>query len=287
MRPGITIFPSRRRLLAYSASCLAGGLSYLHGATLERHWVEVTRRRLPLDLGPGGPKQLRVALLTDFHYDPMLEGEFFERIVTLTNAERPDLILLLGDYVSVDSGAATELLSIMSKLRAPWGVKGILGNHDCWQGRRTIGHALENNGIELLCNELIRIRRPEGTVALAGFDSVWSGFPDTRILSGLGPDERALLAHHEPDHIDEIRPEWRDKVALQVSGHTHGGQICAPGGVVLRKVPHGEKYSRGLFQISPRTRLYVSRGLGTVGIHARLFCRPEIAVLELINNHTD
>jgi hypothetical protein len=287
MRPGITLFPSRRRLLAYGATCLAGGASYVHGATLERHWIEVTRRRLEICLGPAAPSRIRVALLTDFHYDPLYEGDFFERIVAATNAERPDLILLLGDYISVDGGAAPELLSILGKLRAPGGVKAVLGNHDCWTGRRTIIAQVESHGIELLCNDVIRLQSGDGMLTLAGLDSVWMGQPDPRILSGLRAEERVLLAHHEPDYIDEIRPEWRDKVALQVSGHTHGGQICAPGGVVLRKVSYGEKYSRGLYQISPQTQLYVSRGLGTVAIHARLFCRPEIAILDLINKRSD
>jgi predicted MPP superfamily phosphohydrolase len=87
------------------------------------------------------------------------------------------------------------------------------------------------------------------------------------IVMGHGPD--FALAKPEAD--------------LLVAGHTHGGQICAPGGIVLRKVSYGHKYFRGHYQISPKTQLYVSRGIGTVGIHARLFCRPEIAILELTN----
>ena len=283
MSSGLPLLPSRRRALMYATTCLAGGASYVHGTTLERHWIEVTRCELRLDLGPSAPPKVRVALLTDFHYDPLLEGDFFERIVALTNGERPDLTLLLGDYITNSSGAAPEIISILGKLRAPLGVKGILGNHDCSHGKRSIGIALERCGIELLCNNLLRLPCPEGTLILAGLDSAWGGFPDPRILHSLRPEERLLLAHHEPDHIDFIRPEWRDKIALQVSGHTHGGQICGPGGVVLRRVPGGQNYTRGLYQISPQTRLYVSRGLGTVAIHARLFCRPEITILDLIN----
>lgn len=283
MRPGIPLFPSRRRALAYATAGLASGASYLHGTTLERHWIEIVRHRLPIALGPSAPPALRVALLTDFHYDPLFEGAFFESAVALANRERPDLILLLGDYITSVGEAAPEILSILGKLRAPMGVKAVLGNHDCSHGRRSVTTSLDRNGIELLRDRLVRLRHPAGTLVLAGFDSAWTGLPDPGLFKGLHQEERLLLAHHEPDPIAAIPLEWRDKIALQVSGHTHGGQICAPGGIVLRTVPHGVKYTRGLYRISPRTNLYVSRGLGTVAIHARLFCRPEITILDLIN----
>ena len=112
-------FPSRRRLLAYGGLFLAGGIATGHGFLVERHWTEVTKRRFRIDLGVDGPSRLRIAVLTDFHYDPLLEGEFFERVVAETNAEQPDLILLLGDFVTDAPEPAAELLSILAKLQAP------------------------------------------------------------------------------------------------------------------------------------------------------------------------
>jgi len=284
MQSGFALFPSRRRMLAYGAMALGGSATAGHGLFLERHWTEVTTTHLTPDLGPGGPKRLRLAVLTDFHYDPLCEGEFMEKVVAQTNAAKPDLILLLGDFVSDHPEPAAELLSILAKLKAPLGVRAVLGNHDCWRGPRQIAKELHRNGIELLRNGLTRIRTADGQLTVAGLDSAWGGRPDQLFLATLKTDERALMAHHEPDYIDQLQPQWRDKIGLQVSGHTHGGQICAPGGVVLRKVSCGINYTRGLYRISPKTELYVSRGIGTVSIHARLFCRPEIAILELTNS---
>ena len=284
MQSGIALFRSRRRMLAYGAMFLGGGAIVGGGLLLERHWTEVTTSRLTPDLGPGGPRRLRLAVLTDFHYDPLCEGEFMEKIVAETNAAKPDLVLLLGDFVSENVGPASELISILAKLKAPLGVRAVLGNHDNWHGPRQVAAELNRNGIELLLNEVTRIRTADGQLTLAGLDSAWGGRPDQKVLATLKADERALMAHHEPDYIDQLQPQWRDKIGLQVSGHTHGGQICAPGGVVLQRPSWGLNYSRGLYRISPKTELYVSRGIGTVAIHARLFCRPEIAILELTNS---
>jgi len=283
MQRRLALFPSRRRLFAYGGLFLAGGIATGHGFLVERHWTEVTTRRLHVDLGIAGPSQLRIAVLTDFHYDPLLEGEFFERVVTETNATKPDLILLLGDFVSDAPEPAQEILSILSKLRAPLGVRAVLGNHDCWASATRVARELERQGIDLLQNRLVGVTAGDGELTLAGLESAWGGKPNPSFLQRLSAEKRVLLLHHEPDYIETVPQELRDKVGLQVSGHTHGGQICAPGGIVLRKVSYGHKYFRGHYHISPKTQLYVSRGIGTVGIHARLFCRPEIAILELTN----
>jgi predicted MPP superfamily phosphohydrolase len=271
-------------MLAYVGLIAAGSAGLAYGNTGERHWTEVTRTRLRLDLGPDGPTSLRIALLTDFHYDPLEEGDYFARIVAATNAQHPDLVLLLGDFVTRRAEPGDDLIAILAGLKAPLGVRAVLGNHDAWCGPARIRRALERHGIDDLSNRIRRVSAADGTLTLAGLDSMWGGSPDPRILRTLRREERVLLAHHEPDGIDDLPAEWQDHVALQVSGHTHGGQICAPGGIVLRRVSHGRNYTRGLYAVTPRTRLYVSRGLGTVGVHARLFCRPEIAVLDLAHS---
>ncbi len=283
MQRRLALFPSRRRLLAYGSLFLAGGIATGHGFLVERHWTEVTKRRFGIDLGVDGPRRLRIAVLTDFHYDPLLEGEFFERVVAETNAEQPDLILLLGDFVSDAPEPAAELLSILAKLQAPLGVRAVLGNHDCWASTSRVARELERQGIDLLQNRRVTVAAGDGELILAGLESAWGGKPNPSFLQRLPAGKRVLMLHHEPDYIDTLPQELRDKVAFQVSGHTHGGQICAPGGIVIETVSYGHKYRRGHYHVSPRTQLYVSRGIGTAGIHARLFCRPEIAILELTN----
>ena len=159
----------------------------------------------------------------------------------------------------------------------------VLGNHDCWASASKVARELERQGIDLLQNRRVTVATGDGEMIMAGLESAWGGRPNPSFLQRLPAGKRVLMLHHEPDYIDSVPQELRDKVAFQVSGHTHGGQICAPGGIVIEKVSYGHKYCRGHYHASPRTQLYVSRGIGTAGIHARLFCRPEIAILELTN----
>jgi predicted MPP superfamily phosphohydrolase len=260
-------------------------LAATYGPLLERHWTESSITRLALDLGPEGPVRLRVATLSDFHYDPLCEGEYLERVVAETNALRPDLILLLGDFISEEPGVAPEAAAILGRLSAPLGVRAVLGNHDVKRGERTLRGALANHGIDVLVNRLVRLPVPsaDGTLVLAGLDTAFAGRPRPSALPRLRTGERLLLAQHEPDLIDRNPAPMRERIALQVSGHTHGGQICAPGGVVLRRARFGERFTRGHYVPWPGAHLYVTRGIGTLGIHARTFCRPEITCLDLSN----
>jgi len=282
--PSPSLRLSRRHLLQLGALGSAG-LAATYGPLLERHWTEATVTRINLDLGPDGPRRLRVAALSDFHYDPLCEGAFLARVVTETNALRPDLILLLGDFITEEPGVAPEAAAILGQLRAPLGVRAVLGNHDVKRGERIILGALAKHGIDVLQNRLVRIPVPsaDGFLVLAGLDTAFGGRPRPLALPRLRSGERLLLAHHEPDLIDRNPEPVRERIALQVSGHTHGGQICAPGGVVLRRVRFGERFTRGHYAPWSGTHLYVTRGIGTLGIHARIFCRPEISCLDLTN----
>ena len=275
-------FPRRRifRWALFGGVPLAGG-SFAYGSFVERHRVEITRPQLDLDLGPASPSKLRVALLGDFHYDPLCEGEFIRHCVDLCNAERPDIILLLGDFVSDHADCMAELAPILGELRAPAGVHAVLGNHDFWHEPNRVQQALESAGIRVLRNELVALPIHDGELLLAGLESAWGGRPDAETLHVNGSN-RILLAHHEPDHIDHLPSGVRDNVALQVSGHTHGGQICAPLGIVLARVSWGNRYTKGLYETG-RSHVYVNRGIGTLSIHARFSCRPEITMMEIHN----
>lgn len=251
----------------------------------ERHRIEVTRPKLDVPLGSAAPALTRVALLSDFHYDPLREADHVRRCVELTNAESPDLVLLLGDFVTRDHRVAAELASLLSELSAPGGVYGILGNHDFQGEADDVASALEDTGIAMLRNRLARIPLHGQQLLVAGLDSIWGGEPDPTILDEITNGEQILLAHHEPDAIDHLTPEQRAKVALQVSGHTHGGQICAPGGIPICRAAWGRRYTRGHYDLAD-TQLYVTRGVGTISLHARHFCPPEITILELRNSAT-
>ncbi len=276
---------SRRQWLRFGAyATLAAAPTY--GFLVERHWLETTTTRLAVDLGPEGPRALRVALLSDLHYDPLLEGDYIQEVVRLTYAARPDLILLLGDFVDYHAEAARELGGILARLEAPLGVLGILGNHDLLSGASRVLRILEGEGINMLRNRIVRMDAGDGRLLVTGLDSALHGQPRPDLLATVRTHERVLLAHHEPDSLDCIQHDLRGRVAMQVSGHTHGGQICAPGGIVLKTASLGNRYTRGLYRPWPGsgTALYVTRGIGTTFVHARAFCRPEIALMDLTNS---
>lgn len=258
---------------------LVGGALVL--GWFERRKVEITRKQIALDLGPESPKSLRIALLSDFHFDPLHETEFADRWVALANEEKPDLALLLGDFVS-DSARQFHLLADrLADLQAPLGTYAILGNHDFWSDPAGVIRDLDRVGIPVLRNEIRHIDTGDGELALAGLESVWGGRPDPDCIRSRG-NERFILAMHEPDYVDHL--PIPNRVALQVSGHTHGGQICPPSRYPLHGPVWGMRYRSGHFySVETDTHLYVTRGLGTVRLHSRIFCPPEVAILDLHN----
>ncbi len=272
---------SRRSLVGLGVlGGLSAGSAFGYGARVERRWIEVTRPKLDVKLGAEAPERLRVALLADFHFDPLCEADYARDYVRLTNLAKPDLVLLLGDFVSDRVARVGELTRELGKLTAP--TFAILGNHDFWHGAGFVQKNLEDAGISVLRNRIASVPAAGGRVTLAGLESCWGGKPQPeRIRPNAG--ERLLLAQHEPDFIDRLPRDIRKNVALQVSGHTHGGQICAPFGIVLSRASWGWHYTRGHYDLGEDTHVYVNRGIGTLKIHARFACRPEITVMELRN----
>lgn len=247
----------------------------------ERRRFQLTRPRIEAALGPNAPESVRIALLSDFHFDPLREAGHVRRAVEMVNAESPDLALLLGDFITTDHTVMPELVGLLGELNAKGGVFAILGNHDYWKAPDKVVNAIESAGIRMLRNEIADVQISGQQLQVAGLESIWGGEPDPSILDNL--DSQVLLAHHEPDAIDKLTIEQRANVALQVSGHTHGGQICAPGGIPLCRAAWGRKYTKGHFAFDD-TQLYVTRGIGTISFHARHFCPPEVTILELVNS---
>jgi len=248
--------------------------------TGERHRVEVERHTLEVDLGEETPDSLRVGLMSDFHYDPLCEDEFVGRCVELANQEEPDLVLLLGDFLSYETAGMAELGGILAGLRPRSGTFAIVGNHDHKAGVGVVEQVLTDRGIGVLRNRLERVPVGRGWVFLAGVESAVRSCPDFTILDEVPESSAALILAHEPD---VFRYACRHRAtALQVSGHTHGGQIRISGMRPPLLPALGRRYVGGLHS-SGVAQLYVSRGLGTSHIHVRVGAPPEITFLELRN----
>lgn len=223
---------------------------------------------------------LRVALLSDFHIGPYKGADWVEEFVKKTNEQKPDLILLLGDYVFGYLGDVEDL-NALQNLSAPLGVYAVLGNHDYDSDRQDeVKNKLEALGIKVLFNSSEEIKLSDGTsFCLAGLNDLWNSPNLGKTLADCPAEENILLMSHNPDAIlfDESHA-----VNLIVSGHTHGGQIRLPFVGPMSFVPTvlPNEYSKGLFDFAG-TPFFVTSGLGETGPRARLFSPPEIVILRL------
>jgi len=266
----------------WAPSMVAGAGSYEYGAELERHQISVERHVIALPLGEQGPPALRVVSLTDFHYDPLHEVEFFQKCVKRTNELDPDVVLLTGDFVTHSCKRVEELTEVLAGLKPRHGLYACLGNHDHWNtSPQRILECLDKAGIDLLRNQHSRIHVNGGEVIFVGLDSIWSGNPMwDSAARGLKKDDRTIVLMHEPDYADTVKLDPR--AVFQLSGHTHGGQVRLPLFGALRLPTYGRRYQEGFYDVG-KMKLYVNRGLGTIGIHVRFLCPPEIACFDICN----
>lgn len=271
--------PRGRKLAAASALAGLGGL--LYAREVEPRWVEVVRRGLTLPRLAPAFDGYRVVQLGDIHLDDWAKPARLARIAERVNAERPDLIVVTGDFASYSAGRldAETLVGALRRLSAPDGVLAILGNHDYLTDVKLIRHCIKEAGLTELLNGVKTLRRGEAELHVAGMDDVMEGRGRLDlVLEKLPGDGAAVLLAHEPDFADVASATGR--FDLQLSGHSHGGQVRFP---VLRRAilpPFSQRYVRGLHEVGG-TLLYVNRGLGTVHARLRFGCRPEITALTL------
>jgi predicted MPP superfamily phosphohydrolase len=272
---------SRRQFLRRSAFGLAGlavATSVYGGA--ERGWVDVERREVILPRLPAAFDGFPLVHLSDFHFGRLLTSGLVEEVIEVTRNLAAEAIFLTGDFVtSASSGVLERVTDALRGLSAPHGVWGVLGNHDHWTNSEKVGAAVTRAGIRLLCNSAGVLERGRSRLWIAGVDDVLVRKADlAAALSDVPHEETAVLLVHEPDYADVARLDTR--IALQLSGHSHGGQICVPGIGPLRLPPWGRKYYRGLYEIGDY-RVYTTRGIGTLALPVRINCRPEVTHLTL------
>ena len=245
---------------------------------IEPRWLVVEEVIVPLRRLPLALDGLRIAHLSDLHLGPDIRAEHLEEAAALTMSLQADLIVLTGDYVTRRAEYGPGLVKPLSRLRAPLGVYATLGNHDHWAGAQEITSHLAAAGLSVMRNASRPITRDGATLWLVGLDDVWFGSGDLReALAGIPSDACKVALVHEPDFADQSA---RHGIDLQLSGHTHGGQVRLPGLGPLILPKWGRKYPIGL-QRAGGTWVYTSRGVGLVPPPIRFNCPPEIALLTL------
>ena len=216
----------------------------------------------------------RIVQLSDFHLYPYTRLDQVRDAVTIANALRPDLTVVTGDYVSHIAEAIFDLGPVLSELNARYGVATIMGNHDVWTNRSIVEQGLREVGLAPLNNRGHVLSQGRGRIAIVGLDDGWVGKPDLPAALGTIPDSVPIvLLAHEPDLADIYVQNPR--IAVQLSGHTHGGQIRLPKRGALMLPYLGQKYDYGLYQIHD-TWLYTNAGIGFGSIPIRINCPPEV-----------
>ena len=251
---------------------------------IEPRRIAVRRVEITLEHWPRALDGLRVVLISDLHAGaPHVGLDRVDRVCVVSDGLRPDVVALLGDYVDPmhalgESVAPEEVAERLGRLRARFGKVAVLGNHDWLTDGPRVADALAGAGIRVLENEAVRLVRLPAELWTAGVADASERRPDVeRALARVPGDAAVLLLSHDPDVFPQVPP----RVALTVSGHTHGGQVNIPA-ARGRWIPSrfGERYAEG-HVVEDGRHLFVGRGIGTSRWPVRLGAPPEVVLLRL------
>ncbi|EDX86504.1 Ser/Thr protein phosphatase family protein [Synechococcus sp. PCC 7335] len=266
--------------------------------------LSVDAHTIPIRDLPARLSGIVIVQLSDFHFDGLrLSDQLLAKTIAKVEDIEPDLITLTGDFVTRSPDPIHELVRRIKALPSQYGTIAVLGNHDISVpgAKETVTQVLERGNISVLWNA---IATPFGEdFPVVGFADLWSGEFDTSILDQIPPTTPRLVLSHNPDTAE---PLSKYRVDLQLSGHTHGGQVYLPGlgpgpqvwerirhwvpSIIRNRVPflsdrcfqvaRNWEWCRGLHQVE-NNWLYVNRGLGTY-FPGRFMCSPELTVITLV-----
>jgi len=280
-----TPFFSRRQFLAratYTYATLGAAVSG-YGIWSAYRLPVVTRRTLYFKDLPPAFDGLRLLHLSDVHAGIHMERDKMEAIVAQANALGADLVVQTGDMIDISASYIPDYVRAFRELKAPLGVVTTIGNHDYYTGEREVIRGVQDAGSVFIRNAVHVIERGGATLALLGIDDPKNWMhddPQTAVvdvtLRHAPPEAFKILLSHRPGAFDTAAPRG---IPLTLAGHIHGGQFAIPvvgisAGALITK------YVMGLFEQNG-SQLYVSRGIGVVGVPIRVFVPPEIALLEL------
>jgi len=244
----------------------------------------VREQAIQIDNWPQHLDGLRIAVLSDIHADDwFVDDKKLRTIVERTNQLQPELIVILGDFMS-SSGRVTRRVEperfgpILKDLHAPLGVYSVLGNHDWWYSGVQVRRGLEKNGIQVLENEVIHFDARGTQLWLVGLADLWTRRQAIADTIAMVPEGAPVIAlTHNPD----IFPDLPQRVPLLLAGHTHGGQVRFPLiGSVVQSSDFGERYMKGhIFENNHH--LFVTTGIGTSIVPVRFGVPPEIVLLTI------
>ena len=278
-----TLFKSLKNWMAHLIM-LGFGLiicCYLYGAKIEPNWIEVVPINLTIPNLSKVFDDFKIVQISDLHLGKFMPSSRLDKIVRLVNQQQPDAIVVTGDIITKKQQFNAEtVVKYLNQLNSPTGIFVILGNHDRWHKQvKRLEQALIESKVHNLNNQVYTIHRGAAQLTFAGLDDPYVGKPDLKqVIRQLTDDSPVILLVHEPDYVDISSKTG--KFALQLSGHSHGGQIKMPFLQPSILPPGGKKYFVGLNRVN-NTLEYTNRGLGMTGIPIRFNSRPEITVFTL------
>jgi predicted MPP superfamily phosphohydrolase len=272
------------------AGLAAGALAFgVDSVILEPNHPHLVRQEFWLSRLPAVLDGFTIVHLSDFHYDEHIGVIPIRKAVAIANSLRADLVVLTGDFVTLSFFAdiihdqeksartAEPCAQLLKGLQSRHGLVAVLGNHDVAADAVVVSEALTSTGITVLRNSSQAIERDGARLWLCGLDS-WEGKPKMDVaMRGIPGGEAVIVLMHEPDYAEKVS---RYPVDLQLSGHSHGGQIWLPG-IGAPWLPFGaHKYPRGRYQVGS-LQLYTNIGLGTIRLPMRVNCPPEVTLVTL------
>jgi len=232
----------------------------------------VHRYQLPHPKWRGAP--LRIVHLTDLHVHPSLPLEYYQEVVSIAEQSKPDIAVFTGDFItSLDSlPKLAKVLRPIAKLET----YAVLGNHDYWTDANAVRKVITESRLRLLSDETVSLAVGENQVVITGYDYPW-GTKEKRI-SSQGDGKLHVVLSHTPDNIYRISEASAD---LTFSGHYHAGQIRIPviGPIVVPSV-YGRRFDHGHFVVRD-THLFVTSGIGAANPSVRIYCQPDIFVVDV------
>lgn len=270
-------------LLSFSfASLLTAAGGYTYARYIEPTLLDIVKKSITDPKIPKAFDGFKIVQFSDTHLSDFFTLKRLNTIVTNINQLSPDLLFFTGDLMD-EPNQYTEInkiVPVLEQLNAPFGKYAVYGNHDHGgYGTDIYKNVITMSGFTLLQNEVAHVSMIDGSkIGIAGIDDLMLGKPTYEgTLGNLQKDLFNILLAHEPDAALEAK---RFNVDLQLSGHSHGGQIQVPFYGPLITPPYSTVYSEGMYDVE-KMKLYVNRGLGTTRLPFRFLSVPEITVFTL------
>jgi len=285
MRPAFTKFENSRRVFLRSGALALSGYSFI-GATkgvVDRDDYEITDRVVKIKNLPDEFGGFTVGLVSDIHSSVFMTKEQMADYAAAVNELKTDIIFVPGDFVNSQTEEVYPCAEAFSALHAPYGVYGCLGNHDFFADVDEVAKRIDGCGIKLLRNDAVKISKGNSFINLVGVDDIPMNTNAEKYLglalSAVTNASPRILLCHKPYYMDEFTAR---NIDLTLAGHTHGGQVvfARVGNLTISPASLFSKYIWGLYRTG-ESQMYVTRGIGTVGVPIRINCPPELTRITL------